>query len=194
MAKEIVFVIDCDEVIRPLIQNMVDFYNHEFGTSMTYNDVTSINKEYKMFPLIKEDPCEWFFQKNGKDVYQMRPPIEGSVEALRILRKYGKVIIASNQPTNINKIWTLEWFEKYGIEYDNIFFGRGKKFINCDFLIDDDPQYFIGAVAKHGIFIDSIHNRNENLQILKSQSECKTINRFKSLKQFADYFEKYYNR
>jgi len=38
-----------------------------------------------------------------------------------------------------NKLWTLEWLDKYGIEYDSILFGRDKQIIECDFLIDDDP-------------------------------------------------------
>jgi len=59
--KEYVFVIDCDEVIRPLIRNMVDFYNDTFNQDLTYEDVYSIDKDYKMFPLIPDDPCEWMF-------------------------------------------------------------------------------------------------------------------------------------
>jgi len=76
---------------------MVDFYNDTFNQNLKYEDVYSIDKEYKMFPLIPGDPCEWMFQKNGKEIYQMRPPIKNSIEAIRTLRKYGKVIIATNQ-------------------------------------------------------------------------------------------------
>jgi len=191
--QDIVFVIDCDEVIRPLIRNMVDFYNQSFNQHMHYEDVTDINSNVS-FPMAAPDAPQWFFQDNGEKVYLMRPPIEGAVEAIRKLRMYGTVIIATYQETVQNKIWTTNWFDKYGIEYDDLFFGKDKRLLNCDFFIDDDPKYFKGSVAKHGIFINSVHNQNEDLVMLKAQTQCKSLTRFNSLKAFADNFEKYYNK
>lgn len=185
-----VFVIDCDEVIRPLIQNMVDIYNQYFETDMTYDDVTVIDSNVS-FPLLAPNAREWFFQKHGEETYLRRPPIEGATDAIRKLRKYGKVIIATYQPSPQNKIWAVEWFKKYGIEYDDVFFGADKHLLKCDYFIDDDPKYFNNATACHGILMNSSHNQHVKLQDLKRLTNCKTLTRFKSLRQFADYFEKY---
>ena len=62
------FAIDCDEVLRALLDNMVTLYNEEFDDNVTRDDIKDFNVEVS-FPKIKEvtggTASEWFFQKNG---------------------------------------------------------------------------------------------------------------------------------
>jgi len=188
MEKKYTFVIDCDEVLRPLIRNMVDVYNKHFNDNKRFEDVTVMNSN-TAFPKLAPNAPEWFFQEHGEETYKMRPPIDKAADALRILRKYGTVIIASYQSSTNNKIWTLEWFDQYGIEYDDVFFGADKRKIMCDFFIDDDRKYFVGTHATYGILVKSSHNKTMDTDDLKKDTYCKSIFKYDSLWEFANDFE-----
>jgi len=83
--------------------------------------------------------------KQAGQSYSELQPFTGAVERIRELRSNGHYIIihtARNMATcesnmgkvvrNIGKI-TLDWLEKYNIEYDEIYFGKP----NADVYIDD---------------------------------------------------------
>lgn len=83
--------------------------------------------------------------KQKEDSYASLVPLPGAKERIQELRKSGHYIIiqtARNMATcdsnmgkvmkNVGKI-TLEWLEKYDIEYDEIFFGKP----NAEIYIDD---------------------------------------------------------
>lgn len=83
--------------------------------------------------------------RQGDETYSDVLPKPGAKEALKNLRASGHTIIihtARNMQTqghNVGKVLksvgkvTLDWLEKYGIEYDEIFFGKP----NADITIDD---------------------------------------------------------
>lgn len=83
--------------------------------------------------------------RGENESYQDLLPHPGAAEKISALRKQGHYIIiqtARNMATcqsnlgkvvkNIGKI-TLEWLDKHGIEYDEIYFGKP----NADLYIDD---------------------------------------------------------
>jgi hypothetical protein len=68
----ITFGIDCDEVLRSLLNGMVSLYNEKFGENMTRDEVRDFNVEVS-FPKIKEmtgkTSAEWFFQEHGQELF-----------------------------------------------------------------------------------------------------------------------------
>jgi capsule biosynthesis phosphatase len=83
--------------------------------------------------------------KGPNESYADLEPLPGAVERLRHLRAAGHYVIiltARNMATcqsnvgkvmkNIGKI-TLDWLEKYGVEYDEVYFGKP----NAEVYLDD---------------------------------------------------------
>ena len=187
----ITFAIDCDEVLRALLDNMVALYNEEFDDNVNRDDIKDFNVEVS-FPKIKEvtggTASEWFFQKNGYRLFACSPALPKVKEAIDKLRSYGQVIIVTYQKTFKNKIDTLMWLNEHGIEYDGICFLKNKTLLHTDWLIDDNPFNFWGCNAKHGILIDAPYNLDENVDDLKNLGNAEDIVRFPSLEAFASDF------
>ncbi|MBC8386767.1 MAG: capsular biosynthesis protein [Actinobacteria bacterium] len=83
--------------------------------------------------------------KKAEQSYSDLKPLPGAVERLRELKKSGHYIIimtARHMATcdsNVGKVMkkmgklTFDWLEKYGIEYDEVYFGKP----NAEVYIDD---------------------------------------------------------
>lgn len=190
--REFTFAIDCDDVLRDIIKNMIDVYNKEYKDNKTISDLTEWGVD-NIFPKIKETTgstaSDYFFLTHSKEVFSDSKVISGAKDAIEKLRKFGKVIIVSYQKNDENRGRTLEWLSENNIEYDGLCFLKDKTLIHADYLIDDNDWNFNGCNCKHGILINQPYNININLNELKNKSNCKTIDRFPSLKSFADWFE-----
>ena len=186
------FAIDCDEVLRALLDNMVALYNDEFNDSISRDDIKEFNVELS-FPRIKEETgisaSEWFFQKHGFRLFACSPALPKIKEAIDKLREYGQVIIVTYQKTYNNRIDTLEWLRQHGIEYDGLCFIKNKTLLHPTFLIDDNDWNFLGCNAEYGILIDAPYNRNTNLEELWEKTNCEYMYRFVSLYEFACWYE-----
>ena len=186
------FGIDCDEVLRALLDNMLDLYNTEFEDNKTRDDIKDFNVEVS-FPKIKEmtggTASEWFFQKNGFRLFALSPALPKVKEAIDKLREYGQGIIVTYQKSYKNKMDTLMWLNQHGIEYDGICFLKNKTLLHTDFLVDDNPFNFWGCNVKHGVLIDAPYNIDEDVNELKNTGNAKTMMRFATLLDFAKYFE-----
>jgi capsule biosynthesis phosphatase len=89
--------------------------------------------------------------KQADQTYADLEPLPHAAERIRELRKAGHYIIiqtARNMATcqsNLGRVMknvgliTLEWLEKYGIEYDEIYFGKP----NAHVYIDDRAHRFL---------------------------------------------------
>lgn len=196
MTKNYKFLIDVDEVLRELLANMISLYNSNFNDTKTYQEIKNFKVEVS-FPKIYENTgitaSQWFFQNKGEDLFLNSPPFPHIKEDIETLKKYGEVIIVTYQKSYINKHQTLEWLEKNGIEADGICFVKDKTIICGDFFIDDNDWNFIGCNSKHGILIKAPYNENIDLQELFKKSNCLTLERFNSLHDFVNYFEKTIN-
>lgn len=148
-----IFKIDIDGVLRDIITPMCELYNKKFETSFQPSDVKTYDVSIQ-FPLIKErlgvEAHKWFFQTNGTNVFLTNATaIEGARAAIKRLRENGhKVVIASFQPSLENKIDTLYWLNREGIEYDDICFTKDKHIIEADYIIDDNPKFLNADKAK----------------------------------------------
>ena len=185
------FAIDCDEVLRALLDNMVALYNEEFDDAINRDDVRDFNVEVS-FPRIKEvtgkTASEWFFQHHGYELFAKSPALPNVKRAIDKLREYGQVIIVTYQKTFPNKIDTLNWLSQNGIEYDGICFVKNKTLLHCMWTIDDNWWNFLGCNSKYGVLIDAPYNRNINLEELYEKSNCEKMYRFNSLDEFASWY------
>lgn len=194
--KKITFAIDCDEVLRSLLTNMVSLYNKEFNENMTYDDVKDFVVDIS-FPKIEEvtgiTASKWFFQDHSRELFIESDALPKVQEAIEILKNFGEVIVVTYQKTYKNKIECLNWLEEHNIFPDGVCFLKNKTLIHTDFFIDDNDWNFIGCNATWGILIDAPYNKSIDINELTQKSNCMIIHRFSSLYDFAkDFnFEKY---
>jgi len=189
----ITFGIDCDEVLRSLLNGMVSLYNEKFGENMTRDEVRDFNVEVS-FPKIKEmtgkTSAEWFFQEHGQELFLKSPALPGINQAIQKLRKYGQVIIITYQKTYQNKLDTLNWLINNKVEVDGLCFLKNKTLLHVDYLLDDNWWNFLGSNADTGVLITAPYNEDIAVDQLIEKSNCKKMYRFSSLEEFADWYIK----
>ena len=189
----ITFGIDCDEVLRSLLNGMVSLYNEKFGENMTRDEVRDFNVEVS-FPKIKEmtgkTSAEWFFQEHGQELFLKSPALPGISQAIQKLRKYGQVIIITYQKTYQNKLDTLNWLINNKVEVDGLCFLKNKTLLHVDYLLDDNWWNFLGSNADTGVLITAPYNEDIAVDELIEKSNCKKMYRFSSLEEFADWYTK----
>lgn len=189
----ITFGIDCDEVLRSLLNGMVSLYNEKFGENMTRDEVRDFNVEVS-FPKIKEmtgkTSAEWFFQEHGQELFLKSPALPGINQAIQKLRKYGQVIIITYQKTYQNKLDTLNWLINNKVEVDGLCFLKNKTLLHVDYLLDDNWWNFLGSNADTGVLITAPYNEDIAVDELIEKSNCKKMYRFSSLEEFADWYTK----
>ena len=186
--NKITFAIDCDEVLRSLLENMVSIYNREFNDNKTYDDVTDFVVD-NSFPRIHSETgitaSQWFFQDHSTELFLESEALPKVKEAIEILKQYGDVIIVTYQKTYKNKMETLQWLEKQGIFPDGICFLKNKTLLHSTYFIDDNDWNMVGCNAEHGILITAPYNKEMPIEQLYKSSNCKTMDRFGSLYEFA---------
>ena len=185
------FAIDCDEVLRSLLGNMVSLYNDAFGENLDVNDVKDFVVE-NSFPKIYEttgiSPSKWFFQDHGEELFAKGEAFPEIKNDLDILRQYGDVIIVTYQKTYQNKIDTLKWLEEHGLAPDGICFLKDKTLLHTTYLIDDNDWNFVGSNADIGVLITAPYNVDKDLNDILEASNCKAMMRCESLHDFVQQF------
>ena len=185
------FAIDCDEVLRSLLGNMVSLYNDAFGENLDVNDVKDFVVE-NSFPKIYEttgiSPSKWFFQDHGKELFAKGEAFPEIKNDLDTLRQYGDVIIVTYQKTYQNKIDTLKWLEEHGLAPDGICFLKDKTLLHTTYLIDDNDWNFVGSNADVGVLVTAPYNVDKDLNGILEASNCKAMMRCESLHDFVQQF------
>lgn len=182
--NEKIFVVDLDGVLRDIFSQMIKLYNNEFGESLKPEDVKDYDVEVS-FPKAHAaygSSYHYFFEKHADYVFLLSPPMEGAVEAVKRLKEYGKIIIATIQPTTHNKILSLKWLDKWGVLYDEIRFVDTKAGVKCDYFMEDYPKNMEGADGLK-ILIDAPYNQG----VYKVNGWY--IYRFESLERFVVWCE-----
>lgn len=187
------FAIDCDEVLRKTLDTMVELYNKHFNANKKKDEVKDFKVE-NSFPDIETatgmTASHWFFQEHGKEIFLETEPFPHIKEDIETLRKYGRVVIITYQKSYQNKIDTLLWLEKQGIEVDGVCFLKDKTLLNSDFLVDDNDWNFQGSNAQHGILIDAPYNADKNLNGIINRSNLRSLERCHTLHDFVEKFTK----
>ena len=184
-SKQTTFVVDLDGVLRDIFSQMIKLYNNEFGESLKPEDVKDYDVDVS-FPKAHAaygSSYHYFFEKHADYVFLLSPPMEGAVEAIKRLKEYGKVVIATIQPTTHNKILALKWLDKWGVPYDEIRFVDTKVGIDCDYFIDDYPKN-MESVGGLKILINAPYNQ------CVDEVDGWRIYRFESLERFVDWVGK----
>ena len=188
----ITFGIDCDEVLRSLLDGMVTLYNENFGENMTRDEVKEFDVDIS-FPKIMECTGEtaskWFFQEHSHELFRKSPALPGMKRAIETLQKYGQVIIVTYQKSYQNKLDTLNWLNDNGIHPDGLCFLKNKTLLHLDFMIDDNDFNFIGCNAENAVLITAPYNKELDIHKLKDKTNSDNIYRFNSLEEFADWYE-----
>ena len=187
------FGIDCDEVLRSLLDGMVTLYNENFGESMTHDEVKNFDVDVsfpKVMEYTGETASKWFFQEHSHELFLKSPALPGMKKAIETLQKYGQVIIVTYQKSYQNKIDTLNWLKDNGINPDGLCFLKNKTLLHLDYMIDDNDWNFIGCNADTGILITAPYNEDKSLQDICDKSNCEVMYRFPSLEAFANWYEK----
>ena len=157
--------VDVDGVIRNINEKMCELYNELFHNNLTVDDIFDYDVE-KVFSEIKEKigmtAVDYFFSWEAKEVFCNSNLYDGVREAIQKLRDAGhKVVIVTWQFTLQNKYYTLMFFEKNKIPYDDICFTRDKWMIQGDWLIDDNPEFITDEREKsRKIMIRMPYNKN----------------------------------
>lgn len=185
------FGIDCDEVLRSLLDGMVSLYNENFGENMTRDEVKDFNVDVsfpKVMECTGETASKWFFQEHGTELFVNSPALPGIKASIDALRDVGHVIIVTYQKSHQNRLDTLNWLANNGIEADGICFLKNKTLLHLDYLIDDNHWNFIGSNVKHGILITAPYNVDIDTADLIKETNCQTLTRFESLEDFATWY------
>lgn len=191
MDRKLTIGVDVDGVLRDNLQIMVDLYNKEFNGNMTVDDVKDYRTEItfpSIEPLTGKTANEWFFQDHSDEIFVNSKPFKYVAEDIKNLREFANVVIITYQKTVKNKMQTLTWLEKNGIEYDGIIFMKDKTKFMCDILIDDNDWNFIGSNARCGILIDAPYNKSKSIDDIIKSSNCANIERCTDFHEFVTRF------
>lgn len=190
MKEKLRFLVDVDDVLRGLCQSMLNVYNKEFNDNKKDEDVKVyfVNVSYPKVVEKYGDATKWFFQTHGHELFYGSDALQGAAEAVKTLREFGTVQIVTKQRSTENKIDTLKWFDKVGIEYDSISFVKDKSVVCCDFFIDDYHENFVncGGDGAIGVIINRPYNENVNLEELRKKTNFSRIIRYDSILDFAN--------
>lgn len=159
--------VDVDDVIRDFVPEVVREYNMQHGTHYNINQV--IAWEVKETLPKMGDFRDWIFK--NYTVLLNAPPIKGSIETLKELKKMNNIniYIATNQFKGLEAL-TVKWLNMHDVPYDGLFFSRNKFMLNGDVLIDDK----IGNLEKFNgrkILIDKPWNQSYQGTRIKSLSD-----------------------
>ena len=192
MSKNLKIVVDCDEVLRCTVSRMVELYNKEFNASKKMEDVKDFDVAIS-FPDILEKTgipaAQWFFDIHSRDIFFDNKSFPGSDWAIETLKRYGDVTILSYQDSFENKRDTLEFLHREGLDTDNVCFLKEKYRLDCDIMIDDNPDYFRNCKAKVCVLITAPYNKDLDLNEILNSCNCEKVLRFDSLFSFVKYFK-----
>ena len=172
-----IFKIDVDGVLRDIITPMCKLYNEKFDENIKQEDIL----EYDVSTTFKkcDDIKNFFFFFFFKEDFLNAHPQDYVRESFDLIHYMGnKIVICTWQFNNTNKKYTLDWLDKHNLIYDDICFTKDKEIVNCDVMIDDNPDF----LSKEDndtikILINSSYNKNV---------EIEGIRRYNSLYEYVE--------
>lgn len=193
MKRELTIGLDVDGVLRNLFRPLIDLYNREYNDTVDYDSIDYWSFETwspKLYRERGEEGCfDFFFKEHSSEMFFDAPIMDNTIpDAVRRLRKYGKVYIMTFQKYPQNKIDTIKWLEKYGIEYDGMLFSDTKTEIRTDIMIDDRIGYINNNRPEiSGILIRTPFNQNDEEMVKWGIN----VDVYDSINEFVDNIEKY---
>ena len=151
-------LVDMDDVLEQLVAGWIELLNERYGTTTTYEDVTSWNVA-EAFPTLTEDQV---YSVELEDVlWDHVKPMPGADEALRRMMADGHeiyVVTATKYETLRKKMEAVLFPNFPYIDWRHVIVTHNKAMIRGDVLIDDGPHNFEGVTCRKLLF-DRGHNQ-----------------------------------
>lgn len=152
--RKLVIAIDCDDVLFPGAESMVNIYNRLYGTRVSLSRAyESGNEEWQ---ASDEDKISRLSEIQLSDEYNQLAPIDGSVGAIHQLASQHELHLVTARPIQVSEATsrlTERFFPGYFSKIHHV--GTGSKGFICsalraDLLIDDNYKHLIDA-SSHGV-------------------------------------------
>lgn len=136
-------ILDQDQVICKWVERVLEWYNEDYGTSFTRDDV----KDYWAMETILGPQGKPFLRSCMRypRLYDYLDPVEGAVEGIKTLMDKGHdIIIATAVPPSAYDAWggKVEWTRRNMpfFPIKNLMLAQRKDVIKGDLLLDDGPH------------------------------------------------------
>ena len=149
-------LLDVDEVLRPIMSEVIKIYNKEHKTNIKFEDIKKWGLS-NTFPLIDDD--EHFFKFHSEQIFSQPDPYPFSPDIVYDLYRNHEVVIVSSQFDGLEDL-TLDWLKKHDFKFHNIFFEKDKSLIKGDVMIDDGVHNLINSSCKYNICVDRPWNKD----------------------------------
>jgi 5'(3')-deoxyribonucleotidase len=133
--------IDLDGVVADFTKGWIDFYNRDFGTELTPDQIVTWNgmTEITHFEKMSEF-WRWSSDLDGRSLFWHLEPFPGAIEALHRLHEDGHEIVILTMKPSFAKEDTHEWIASQGIPTTEVHILDDKWRIDCDAYLDDAPR------------------------------------------------------
>jgi 5'(3')-deoxyribonucleotidase len=157
--------IDMDQVIADIMSEWLRRYNNDYNDNLSPKDITEWN-----FHNIVKPECgkKIYTYLDDPDLFRNLPVIDESQDAVYELSKNYEIFIIT-APFNPNNILPkYDWLKKNFnfISEKNYVFTRNKSIANTNWLIDDNPDNFIGYSGEPLLY-NAPHNKSYQGDILR---------------------------
>jgi Uncharacterized protein conserved in bacteria len=157
--------IDVDQCIADIMSEWLRRYNNDYNDNLTPNDIT----EWDFHNLVKPECGEKIYTYlDDPDFFRNLAVIDDSQEAVYELSKNYEIFFIT-APYNPNSVLPkYEWLKKYFgfVPESNYVFARNKSIANTDWLIDDNPENFIGFTGEPLLYT-APHNKSYKGEVLR---------------------------
>lgn len=192
--------LDLDDVIADFIPSFLEFYNNNYNSSLTRDNVSTYKLWY-ILGITQEKAVQRMIEFYDSPYFRDIRPVVGSMDAINVLNQNHKLcIITSRLEQGIGKTrrWIIDWFpSKFGeIYFAKNTYAQDKKEkskleicldLNVRFLVEDSLEY-TQQCAEKGINVlllntpwNQANKLPENVTRVKSWNEIvNIINRHKA--------------
>ena len=180
--------IDVDGVLRDFCGDLTQIVKTEFPQYMK-DDFVEINSWSiaDNFNCNKEDLQVIYWYSHADKIMGNGNPMFGAIKKMYDLfdwaeeNNHSLVCVTSQKPHA--RHYTLSWLGKYGLNFDTVYFRKGKDKwkVDVDYLVDDSPNnhqaWVYGRGMQEGfILVDAPYNQHINSSYrIKSLDEVKKI-------------------
>lgn len=159
--KKGIIVIDLDNTLRDISAQMCKVYNRYVGCAndslMSPCDIKDYDINKSMSELKKHvsaiDLKHFMFIEHAREVFYLAPIMQKTEHDypkayLSELQRFYRIIIATCQYTDTNKMYAIDWLKINNVPYDDIIFTNDKSWIECDVMVDDNIDFLRNSIAK----------------------------------------------
>ncbi len=157
-----IIIVDFDGVMCDMLNPLVDLHNDTYQTNFKVENITKWKLPDTMRNLFHETP----------DFFYNLKPIENAIEGINCLKKYHKIVFATDADNNpdIAK-QKMAWWKKYELDHSDLVVTKYKWYLDGDVIIDDAVHHVMEFVdwnkrkQRQAVILDMPYNRDPNLLV-----------------------------